>query len=297
MKIVWKSKISIDKNMYLHTHDFYEKLFSFGAGGNQLVCFYWAMDTSSTPPYDLYINAAVFQKDSGAVRQFNYQLEKHAAIPDWEITENGPTIKLDTGRYASLGERRGLVPLSFCENGFSLLPDELSPQKKKIFNDSKEYVFGNLKIAIPKNATRKLQCVNTQTNQVLWTFRFVGYLYTEIKELNGIVYFGTAGQGGHFYGLDIKSGLLVHDVNTHGTTVFSIYENKILLPSQYGDLLMYNPDDRTFDEVNVGQNCYINDDVNFSIEGDRLYMIITEVTGVEGGGNYYATCVDLKSYT
>ncbi len=295
MKTVWKSKIQIDKNMYLHTHNFYEKLFSFGADDNQLVCFYWAMDTSSKPPYDLYINAAVFQKDSGALRQFNYKLKKHAAIPHfWEITENGSTIKLDTGRYAPLGERRGLVLLSFCENGFSLLPDEAPSRGNKVYNDQKEYVFGNLKIAIAKNATRKLQCVNTQTNQVLWTFKFVGYLYTEIKELNGIVYFGTAGQGGHFYGLDIESGVPLHDVNTHGTTVFSIYENKILLPSQYGDLLMYSPDERTFEEVNVGQNCYINDEVNFSIEGDKLYTIIAENTGAEGRGNYYAACVDLK---
>jgi len=297
MKIVWKSKIPIDKNMYLHTHNFYKKLFSFGANCEEIVCFYSTMDTSSEPPYDIYIHAAVIQKDSGAVKQFNYKLKKNAkpVIPAlWDATECGSAIKLDTGRYADAEDRQNRL-LSFCENGFSLLPDELSPQKKKVYNDAKEYVFGNLKIAIPKNATRKLECVNTQTNQVLWTFKFVGYLYTEIKELNGTVYFGTAGQGGHFYGLDIKNGLPVHNVNTHGTTSFSIYGNKVLLPSQYGDLLIYSPDDRTFEELNVGENCFINDYVKFSVEGDKLYAIIAQQTAVEGGFNYYAACVDLKA--
>ena len=47
-----------------------------------------------------------------------------------------------------------------------------------------------------------------------------GYLYTDIILNQNNIVFGTAGQGGHFYSLNIDTGEIVFDFNTKGTSVF-----------------------------------------------------------------------------
>ena len=59
-----------------------------------------------------------------------------------------------------------------------------------------------------------------KNGQLLWKKSLKGYLYTEIILAQGNIVFGTAGQGGHFYSLNIDTGEIVFDFNTMGTSIF-----------------------------------------------------------------------------
>lgn len=60
----------------------------------------------------------------------------------------------------------------------------------------------------------------TKNGDVLWKKSLKGYLYTDIIKVGDRIILGTAGQGGHFYSLDINTGELVFDFNTKGTCAF-----------------------------------------------------------------------------
>ena len=59
-----------------------------------------------------------------------------------------------------------------------------------------------------------------KNNQLLWKKSFRGYLYTDMIWNQGNIVFGTSGQGGHFYCVNIDTGETVFDFNTKGTSKF-----------------------------------------------------------------------------
>ncbi len=59
-----------------------------------------------------------------------------------------------------------------------------------------------------------------KNGQLLWTKSLRGYLYTDIELIGENIVFGTSGFGGHFYSLNLNSGVIVFDINTKGTSQF-----------------------------------------------------------------------------
>lgn len=60
-----------------------------------------------------------------------------------------------------------------------------------------------------------------KTNGIpMWEFRGKAYLYTDIVQWNNRVFFGTAGNSGYFYVLDIESGKNLVSIKTGGTRSF-----------------------------------------------------------------------------
>lgn len=59
-----------------------------------------------------------------------------------------------------------------------------------------------------------------KNGELLWKKSLKGYLYTDMFLNQNNIVFGTSGQGGHFYSLDIDTGEIVFDFNTKGTSVF-----------------------------------------------------------------------------
>ncbi len=57
----------------------------------------------------------------------------------------------------------------------------------------------------------------TKDTKKIWEFKGWAYLYTPIYRWNDYIYFGTAGQGGYFYMLDLKTGKPVLEIKTRGT--------------------------------------------------------------------------------
>lgn len=58
--------------------------------------------------------------------------------------------------------------------------------------------------------------------EVLWSLTAQGYLYTDMVLIDDRLLFGTDGQGGHFYIVELTSGDPVCDINTHGTNCFVV---------------------------------------------------------------------------
>lgn len=59
-----------------------------------------------------------------------------------------------------------------------------------------------------------------KNDTVLWKKSLKGYLYTDMILIQNNIVFGTSGQGGHFYSLNIDTGEIVFDFNTKGTSSF-----------------------------------------------------------------------------
>ena len=59
-----------------------------------------------------------------------------------------------------------------------------------------------------------------KNERLLWKKSLKGYLYTNMILNQSNIVFGTSGQGGHFYSLNIDTGEIVFDFNTKGTSVF-----------------------------------------------------------------------------
>jgi outer membrane protein assembly factor BamB len=73
-----------------------------------------------------------------------------------------------------------------------------------------------------------------KNDQLLWKKSLKGYLYTEIVLNQGNIVFGTSGQGGHFYSLNIDTGEIVFDFNTKGTSKFFDVNNNYYFCSTNG---------------------------------------------------------------
>jgi hypothetical protein len=58
---------------------------------------------------------------------------------------------------------------------------------------------------------------------------YVAHFYTDFVLIDGILYFGTAGKGGHFYDVCPEDGIVVGDINIGGTTCFFRMGEKSIL--------------------------------------------------------------------
>ena len=109
------------------------------------------------------------------------------------------------------------------------------------FPNRKTYYFGDYVLRMASDF--KLECRSASTNDVLWVMRLTAYLYAEPEVRNGILYFGTAGKGGHFYGVSLVDGRVIFDCNTGGTVKIVWGNDHVVIPDRKGDLVLLNPSD------------------------------------------------------
>ena len=98
------------------------------------------------------------------------------------------------------------------EQSFCCIP------QKRIFNDAKVYSFGNKEVFM--QSPFMMSCRDKQNQKTLWKYKLSAYLYTQVEEYNDILYFGTAGKGGYFYGVSLNNGQTVFSYNTGQTVHF-----------------------------------------------------------------------------
>lgn len=83
----------------------------------------------------------------------------------------------------------------------------------------------------------------------IWSFRHgVSFLYTNFFLYPGKIYFGTSGNGGHFYGLELSTGKMIIDINTGGTEHIAYIKNHAYLQCR-GDLICVNLDNNLAEET------------------------------------------------
>lgn len=155
-----------------------------------------------------------------------------------------------------------------------------------INNDSKIYTFRNFDISMASYFT--MVCKRHNSEEIIWKVKLSAYLYTEIEERDGIVYFGTAGKGGRFYGVSFADGSIIFNYNTGGTVKFLWYEELILLSDRRYKPVLLNPKDGTeVKKIDFGKFRFTYDQ-NMYIKDQWLYAEATREDML------YAVCVNLQ---
>jgi len=110
---------------------------------------------------------------------------------------------------------------------------------EKTHSDKKLHYFGDyvLRMVSPF----KLECKLAATGNVVWEMRLSAYLYTDFELIDGVLYFGTAGKGGRFYGVSLSDGREIFSYDTGGTTYWSWHKNYVQLSDRKGDILFLDP--------------------------------------------------------
>ena len=120
-----------------------------------------------------------------------------------------------------------VIELSFC----------CIPQKR-IFNDAKIYSFGDKEVFM--QSPFMMSCRDKQNQKTLWKYKLSAYLYTEVEEYNDILYFGTAGKGGYFYGVSLNNGQTVFSYNTGQTVHFVRSGERIIISDKKQKPMLIN---------------------------------------------------------
>ncbi len=109
--------------------------------------------------------------------------------------------------------------------------------------------------------------------KLVWSISLKGYLYTEMTRYGDTIVFGTSGQGGHFYGLDLYTGEFVFDINTKGTERFC-YSNGyfyIVLCGSIGKLLKIELTGTIADEISFQNE--ISTCCPMALFDEKLYLL------------------------
>lgn len=289
MKLLWRESIcKYSEGERCTFYNFYEKPF---LSGDKAVWFHDFL----TETYENVFSASVFDLKSGVHERFSIKFKKGKGVPVahcWKITERDGGYFIDPFKYGS-PERFNKYCMFFDGKTIEKAPTS-AVTANKIFSDQKVFEFGNLRVKIAKNATRKLECTNPETGKTLWTFTFIGYLYTDVFEYDGVIYFGTAGQGGRFYGLNLLRGEVLHEINTHGTTRFTRHNGKFYFPAAGGELQEYDPESKTSQYLSFGKNTRASDEVSMLVANGNLYAVVAEkVLKNQGVYDFSVACVQI----
>jgi hypothetical protein len=137
-----------------------------------------------------------------------------------------------------------------------------------VFPDAKEYRFGERIVRMASQF--RMQCADA-AGGVLWTLKLNAYLYTEIEERGGVLYFGTAGKGGRCHGVSLADGSALFDVNTGGTERYAWWNGHLVCSGRKGELLVLDRmNGAILADIPLGKLKTQNDSPLLVI-GDRLY--------------------------
>ena len=168
---------------------------------------------------DHYILVDIFSEDFTSQKRLSFSFE-----------EDEPCYRSDAYYYRE-GERLFILieyykldNIFVTNKVFEITENEVIEQsfccipQKRIFNDAKVYSFGDKEVFM--QSPFMMSCRDKQNQKTLWKYKLSAYLYTEVEEYNDILYFGTAGKGGYFYGVSLNNGQTVFSYNTGQTVHF-----------------------------------------------------------------------------
>jgi hypothetical protein len=168
---------------------------------------------------------------------------------------------------------------------------ELGPSPEpveKIHSDSKTFRFGDFAVRMAKPFT--MECVSASAGTAVWTYNSTAYLYTEIEERNGLLYFGTAGKGGRFCCVSLADGREVFTYDTGGTVRYYWYEGNVLLPDRKGDVLLLNPKDGAVLNRIAIRKPKLTATWHMLVRNSKLYFVASETKTPFA---LHAVCADL----
>ena len=109
----------------------------------------------------------------------------------------------------------------------------------------------------------------------------------DIYEAKGIIYFGTDGNGGKFFALNLQDGSIKYRYNTRGTSNFIFYKDYVLLSNEKNKPILINRNDGSlFKEIEF-EKYIITVYQQMIIVNDNLYAIASKKDTI------YAVCTGL----
>ena len=205
-----------------------------------------------------------------------YQRDAACYIKDSRFLLNTRKYK---GLDSSISKLIEISDTNLVELGKSLEPID------KIYNDGKTYCFDESEIYMFSQYI--MACRNSKSKEIIWKLKLGSYLYTEVKEENGVLYFGTAGHGGKFFAVNIDDGSLLYSYKTGGTENFIQYKDYILLADIKNKPILLNKKNGTeFKKIDFN---------NFQITADQQMIVIDDTlyTIAFNDNTVYAVCTDL----
>ncbi|GHV01430.1 hypothetical protein AGMMS49521_1660 [Campylobacterota bacterium] len=147
----------------------------------------------------------------------------------------------------------------------------------KVLSDGKDYIFGDYIVRMASEF--KMECRSAAAGTQIWNLRLTAYLYTEIEEHNGFIYFGTAGKGGHFYCVSLDDGAIKFDLNNGDTVRFAWFNGNILITNKKGELLLIDPKNgEVLEQINFGK-LKMNDEDPILIAQNKIYGVVYNKLG------------------
>ena len=188
---------------------------------------------------DCYILVDIFSGDFTSQKRLSFFFE-----------EDEPCYRSDVYYYRE-GERLFIL-IEYYKLGnifvtnkvFEITENEVIEQsfccipQKRIFNDAKVYSFGDKEVFM--QSPFMMSCRDKQNQKTLWKYKLSAYLYTEVEEYNDILYFGTAGKGGYFYGVSLNNGQTVFSYNTGQTVHFVRSGERIIISDKKQKPMLIN---------------------------------------------------------
>ena len=152
---------------------------------------------------------------------------------DFDLVKTSPTyysgaaVKEDVLKCVFFDADLGITEMTFdIQNGHILTFNKNGNTEKYKENyavkhasrhlECDDFVFGEYKIS--HFGEWGYMC--HKNDRLLWKKALKGYLYTDMILNQRNIVFGTGGQGGHFYSVNIDTGEIVFDFNTLGTSKF-----------------------------------------------------------------------------
>lgn len=193
----------------------------------------------------------------------------------------------DNNRYKTLAKLIEIRTDALIEISESPAPNIME------FCETKTYTFGEYQVYMISAFT--MECRLTKTNIVAWKLRLSAYLYTEIEEENGKLYFGTAAKGGRFYSISLQDGKIIFEYNTGGTTSYVWHQENLLMVDKKGDIILLDSKTGTLIKRytlrrsgSSKQRLRATPDI--LVKNDKIYSI---AISRENFYEFYAVCVDL----
>lgn len=259
--------------------------------GNKIAIPHFAFGPTTQEEYDKEKRTPSYALLDTFSMDFSERKQAHLLYTEQEIFsasdavcywENGRFL-LNTRRYSGFSQTISKI-MQITATNLVELGDAPAPIQM-IYNDKKIYTFGNQEIKMVSHF--RMECRDSVSQNVLWKLKLSAYLYTEVEEQNDILYFGTAGKGGRFYGVSLADGSVVFSLNTGGTVRFTWYKGWIIVADRKSKPVLLNPVDGVeMQRIEFGKFTFTVDQFMLVI-GDRLYAVASCKNEI------YAVCVDL----
>ena len=201
---------------------------------NKTVCPNLVIADSFTPDFAVHTQTHISYKEEGV---FYAGTCAKSYVEEGRLFLN--TYKTVVSKTISHGDNRAFKKL------FEITDSEIREilphprPEEELFSHQKTYRFGDYVLHMASDW--KLECRSAQTDTVLWILRLTSYLYTELEEQNGILYFGTAGKGGFFYGVSLNNGQVIFKWDTGHTTRIVWGNDCVIITDRKGNMVLINP--------------------------------------------------------